>query len=150
MRRGLQKSLISIALSFRSAQGKAGGAGGWRGGFVFMCVWMCLNTSFVSQSLHLQEALLYSSSSSCKGEKTELCASFDVASAKCCQRETVVLEMKRGSIRLTSLTCVSCVFWPVIFFFFLYMPQVDELHNPSHLIQVHVLSYYHVDKSDVC
>lgn len=79
-----------------------------RGGFVFVCVWVCLNTSVVSQSLHLQEALLYSTSSSCKGEKMELCASFDVASAKCCQRETVVLEMKRGSIRLTPLTCHMC------------------------------------------
>lgn len=31
-----------------------------------------------------------------RGEKTELPTRFDVVSAECCQRETVVLEMKRG------------------------------------------------------
>lgn len=56
-----------------------------------------------------------------QGEKTKLHKSFDTASAECCQRETVVLEMKRGSIRLTPpspATCVMCLLACHFFFFF--------------------------------
>lgn len=76
----------------------------------------------------------------------ELCTSFDISSAECCHRERVVLEMKKGSIILTPLTCHMChVSFGLSFF---YAPHVDKLHNPSHLIQVHVLSCLHVDESN--
>lgn len=59
--------------------------------------------------------------------------------------EDIVLEMKKGSISLTLLTCHVC---HVSFGLFSYVLQVDKMHNPPHLIQVHVLSTWHMDKSD--
>lgn len=53
--------------------------------------------------------------------------------------------MKKGSISLTLLTCHVC---HVSFGLFSYVLQVDKMHNPPHLIQVHVLSTWHMDKSD--